>query len=72
MTVKRVLLFTVQVREAIMSIPHEVAAYGQIAALAGDARQGRQVAWECSPEGFAFRPEDWKQISPVQFSRCAW
>jgi methylated-DNA-protein-cysteine methyltransferase-like protein len=38
--------FTRRVRAAIRSIPRgKVVSYGQIAALAGDARQARQVAW---------------------------
>jgi methylated-DNA-protein-cysteine methyltransferase-like protein len=53
--VKRGLLpFTRQVRTLIRSIPRgAVASYGQIASLAGDARQSRQVAWilHATPEG---------------------
>ncbi|MBM3294229.1 MAG: DNA methyltransferase [Candidatus Aminicenantes bacterium] len=42
----RPLEFTRRVREVIRSIPRgKVASYGQVAALAGDARQARQVAW---------------------------
>jgi len=40
------LFFTRRVCEVIRSIPRgKVAFYGQVAALAGDARQARQVAW---------------------------
>ncbi len=43
---KRVLPFTKLVRDLIRSVPPgKVASYGQIAALAGDARQARQVSW---------------------------
>jgi methylated-DNA-protein-cysteine methyltransferase related protein len=42
----RELPFTRAVRDIIRSIPRgKVVSYGQIAALAGDARQARQVAW---------------------------
>jgi len=42
----RELPFTRAVREIIRSIPRgKVVSYGRIAALAGDARQARQVAW---------------------------
>jgi len=38
--------FTRRVRDVIRSIPRrKVASYGQVAALAGDGRQARQVAW---------------------------
>ena len=38
--------FTLQVRNLVRRIPPgRVASYGQLAALAGDARQARQVAW---------------------------
>ena len=38
--------FTRRVRDLIRAIPREkVTSYGRIAALAGDARQARQVAW---------------------------
>jgi len=45
--------FTREVRKLIRRIPRgKVASYGQVAALAGDARQARQVAWilHASPE----------------------
>jgi methylated-DNA-protein-cysteine methyltransferase-like protein len=38
--------FTRRVRDVIRSIPRgKVASYGQVAAVAGDPRQARQVAW---------------------------
>ena len=38
--------FTLRIAEFIKSIPRgRVSSYGRIAALAGDARQARQVAW---------------------------
>jgi len=46
--------FTRRVRALIRSIPRGVvASYSQIASLAGDARQARQVAWilHATPEG---------------------
>jgi len=46
MAKNRALPFTRTVREIIRSIPRgKVVSYGQIAAMAGDARQARQVAW---------------------------
>ncbi len=45
--------FTRKVRALIRAVPRgRVASYGQIAALAGDPRQARQVAWilHASPE----------------------
>jgi len=43
---KKILSFTRDVRILIRSIPFgKVASYGQIAVMAGDARQARQVAW---------------------------
>lgn len=43
---RKVLPFTRRVRDLVRSVPRgRVASYGQIAALAGDARQARQVAW---------------------------
>jgi methylated-DNA-protein-cysteine methyltransferase-like protein len=50
----RALPFTRKVRALIKAVPRgRVASYGQIAALAGDPRQARQVAWilHASPEG---------------------
>jgi methylated-DNA-protein-cysteine methyltransferase-like protein len=42
----RALPFTRKVRALIRAVPRgRVASYGQIAALAGDPRQARQVAW---------------------------
>ena len=49
----RALPFTRKVRALIRAVPRgRVASYGQIAALAGDPRQARQVAWilHASPE----------------------
>jgi methylated-DNA-protein-cysteine methyltransferase-like protein len=49
----RALPFTRKVRALIKAVPRgRVASYGQIAALAGDPRQARQVAWilHASPE----------------------
>jgi len=46
MAKNRALPFTRAVRDIIRSIPRgKVVSYGQIAAMAGDARQARQVAW---------------------------
>jgi methylated-DNA-protein-cysteine methyltransferase-like protein len=46
MAIDRALPFTRAVRDIIRSIPRgKVVSYGQIAAMAGDARQARQVAW---------------------------
>jgi len=43
---RRILPFTRAVRELIRAGPRgRVASYGQIAALAGDVRQARQVSW---------------------------
>jgi len=42
----RIRPFTERVQSVIRAIPRgKVASYGQVAALAGDARQARQVAW---------------------------
>lgn len=54
MVQRGLLPFTRRVRALIRSIPRgAVASYGQIASLAGDARQARQVAWilHATPEG---------------------
>lgn len=43
---RHLLPFTRAVRETIRAVPRgRVASYGQIAALAGDSRQARQVSW---------------------------
>jgi len=43
---QRPLEFTRQVKDLVRSIPRgKIATYGRIAALAGDARHARQVAW---------------------------
>jgi methylated-DNA-protein-cysteine methyltransferase related protein len=43
---RKALPFTLRVRDMVRAVPRgKVASYRQIAALAGDARQARQVSW---------------------------